>query len=222
MLRAAGCCCSADCRAGSCIVHRRACSASLRSLAIVVAAGFGLRDPRSRRARRATGAARPSEDETRRRGARARSRSAGWCIGFLSLKARICRLFTRRAARRRRASPCARAGGAARDRVEPTLRGASRSSTTARTKMTTTRTRRTSARSRRRARARRARPRPPQRASRAAIVLPPLNLLAAPRRATRFAPSAEDRSRRTPRRSKACWRISACAARSSMRGPARW
>ena len=87
----------------------------------------------------------------------------------------------------------------------------------------TTKTRtRTTRRARARGDARRREPRPRRsakpRKSADGYVLPALNLLAVPR-STGATLSAKTRSRPTRRRSNTCSRISACAARSSMRGP---
>ena len=70
-----------------------------------------------------------------------------------------------------------------------------------------------------------ARQRPPSRRSwspEAGFKLPPLELPRAPAPARRRQPGSRERSPRPPARSRRCWTISACAARSSTCGPGRW
>ena len=153
--------------------------------------------------------------------------SLGFLVhGFLSLKARIARLLQRRGAavsmrRDGRARP---RSARAEPRFDDSRARCAISSTRPkmhRSRPPTSRTKKT--RPRRRPPSARRRPPPRRRPARRAAAISCLRWICWRRRARTAAPrSAKRPCRRTPLRSKACSATSACAARSSMRGPARW
>ena len=199
---------------------RRCCSAPISApSAGIVLCIIGVLAGGFRRGRGASGVAPErrslAEDITRSRSIRRRRRAhldlarlAG--ASLLSLKARHLALVRRR---RRRIANARRGPSRA-----PPRRTACRADPNR-----TTKTRYTRRKKRKRAPApRKARAaHRAARASRGGYVLPSLDLLAAAKPPTLEA-QHRARSRKTPTRWKACWRISACTARSSMRAPARW